>query len=129
MAELPLILHADSATNVKWWDDGSHAIHPNMHGHSGGCVSLGMGMPITGSSKQKLNTHSSTEMELIMVDDFMPQILWTNLFLEAQDYKTWILFCTRITKVTSTCQVHLASSLSEFTWQVHLVSSLGEFTW
>ena len=88
MAELPLILHADSATVVKWWVDGSHAIHLNMHGHSGGCVSLGMGMLITGSSKQKLNMHSSTEMELIVVDDFMPQILWTNLFLEVQDYKT-----------------------------------------
>ena len=27
-------------------------------------------------------------MELVAADDFMPQILWTNLFLEAQDYKT-----------------------------------------
>ena len=88
MAELPLILCADSATVVKWWVDGSHAVHPNMHGHSGGCISLGMGMLIMGLSKQKLNTHSSTEMELVMADDFMPQILWTNLFLEVQDYKT-----------------------------------------
>ena len=88
MEELPLILHADSATVVKWWVDGSHAIHPNMHGHSGGCMSLGMGMPIMGSSKQKLNMHSLTKMELITADDFMPQILWMNLFLEAQDYKT-----------------------------------------
>ena len=88
MAELPLILRADSATVVKWWVDGSHAIHPNMRGHSGGCVSLGMGMLITGLSKQKLNMRSSTEMELVTADDFMPQILWTNLFLEVQDYKT-----------------------------------------
>ena len=88
MEELPLILHADSATVVKWWVDGSHAVHPNMHGHSGGCMSLSMGMPIMGLSKQKLNMCSSIEMELIMVDDFMPQILWTNLFLEVQDYKT-----------------------------------------
>ena len=88
MEELPLILRADSATVVKWWVDGSHAIHPNMCGHSGGCMSLGIGMPITGSSKQKLNMCSSTEMELIMADDFMPHILWMNLFLEAQDYKT-----------------------------------------
>ena len=88
MEELPLILCADSTTVVKWWVDGSHAIHPNMHGHSGGCMSLGMGMPIMGSSKQKLNMHSLTEMELIMADNFMPHILWTNLFLEVQDYKT-----------------------------------------
>ncbi len=48
----------------------------------------GMGMLITGSSKQKLNMRSLTEMELVTADDFMPQILWTNLFLEVQDYKT-----------------------------------------
>ena len=51
-------------------------------------MSLGMGMPIMGLSKQKLNTRSSTETELIMVDDFMLQILWMNLFLEVQGYKT-----------------------------------------
>ena len=88
MEELPLILHADSTTVGKWWVDSSHAIHLNMHGHSGGCMSLGMGMLIMGSSKQKLNTHSSTKMELIAADDFMPQILWMNLFLEVQGYKT-----------------------------------------
>ena len=86
--ELPLILCADSATVVKWWVDSSHAIQPNMCSHSGGCMSLGAGMLIMGSSKQKLNMCSSTEMELIVADNFMPHILWTNLFLEVQDYKT-----------------------------------------
>ena len=87
--EIPLILHANSTTVGKWWwVNGSHAIHPNMHSHSGSCMSLGTGMPITGSSKQKLNTSSLTEMELIMADDFMLQILWMNLFLDAQGYKT-----------------------------------------
>ena len=89
MEELPLILHANSTTVGKWWwVDSSHAIHPNMHSHSGGCMSLSMGMPIMGSSKQKLNTHSLTKMELDMADDFMLQILWMNLFLEVQCYKT-----------------------------------------
>ena len=51
-------------------------------------MSLSVGMLITGLSKQKLNMHSLTKTELITADDFMPQILWMNLFLEAQDYKT-----------------------------------------
>jgi hypothetical protein len=34
-----------------------------------------------------LNTKSSTEAELVGVDDRMPQILWTRYFLEAQGYK------------------------------------------
>jgi hypothetical protein len=84
--ELSLILRADSVPVPKWWVDGSHATHPNMRGHSGGCMSLGKGMPINTSTKQKINTRSSTETELVAADDFMPIILWTNYFLEAQGY-------------------------------------------
>jgi len=84
--DLPLILCADSVPIPKWWVDGSHATHPNMRGHSGGCMSLGKGMPINTSTKQKINTRSSTETELVAADDFMPIILWTNYFLDAQGY-------------------------------------------
>ncbi|CAJ1935519.1 unnamed protein product [Cylindrotheca closterium] len=38
------------------------------------------------SKKQKLNSQSSTEAELIGVDDAATQILWTKLFVEAQGY-------------------------------------------
>ena len=36
------------------------------------------------SRKQKLNTRSSTEAELVGVDDTMTMILWTKLFMEHQ---------------------------------------------
>ena len=39
------------------------------------------------SSKQKLNTRSSTEAELVGVDDVATLVLWTKLFLEAQGYE------------------------------------------
>ena len=39
-----------------------------------------------GSTKQKLNTRSSTESEVVGADDFMPPIYWTRYFLEAQGY-------------------------------------------
>jgi hypothetical protein len=84
--ELPLILRADSVPVPKWWVDGSHATHPNMRGHSGGCMSLGKGMPINTSTKQKISTRSCTETELVATDNFMPIILWTNYFLEAQGH-------------------------------------------
>jgi len=38
------------------------------------------------STKQKLNTRSSTESELVGRDDAMPQLSWTNHFLEAQGW-------------------------------------------
>ena len=39
------------------------------------------------SSKQKLNTRSSTESEVVGVDDVMPHICWTRYFMEAQGYR------------------------------------------
>jgi hypothetical protein len=84
--ELPLILSANGGGMLKWWIDGSHGVHPNMRGHTGGGLSLGRGFPIATSTKQKLNTRSSTESELVAVDQMMPAILWTRLFLEAQGY-------------------------------------------
>jgi hypothetical protein len=38
------------------------------------------------SRKQKLNTRSSTEAELVGADDAATMILWTKLFMEAQGY-------------------------------------------
>jgi hypothetical protein len=36
------------------------------------------------SKKQKINTGSSTESELVGVDDVAPQMLWTRYFMEEQ---------------------------------------------
>ena len=84
--DLPLILSSNGSGVLKWHIDGSYTVHPNMRGHTGGGVTLGRGFPISASTKQKLNARSSTEAELIGVDDLMPSVLWTRLFLEAQGY-------------------------------------------
>ena len=81
-----MILGADGTGIVKWFVDTSFAVHPNMRSHTGGAVTLGRGCPIVTSTKQKLNTRSSTESELVGVDDLMPSILWTLKFLKAQGY-------------------------------------------
>ena len=47
---------------------------------------MGRGYPIVSSTKQKLNTRSLTESELVGVDDMMPSILWTRYFLKSQGY-------------------------------------------
>ena len=84
--QLPLILSANGSGILKWWVDASFAVHPNLRGHSGGGLSMGHGFPIIGSTKQKLNTRSSTESEIVGADDFMPAICWTRYFMEAQGY-------------------------------------------
>ena len=55
-----------------------------MRGHTGGTLTMGQGFPLAKSTKHKLNTCSSTESELVAVDDLIPQILWARLFMKAQ---------------------------------------------
>jgi hypothetical protein len=83
---MPLVLSADSMTLPKWWVDASHGVHMDCKGQSGAMVSFGKGAPISFSRKQKLNTRSSTESELVGVDDAMPTVTWTRYFLEEQGY-------------------------------------------
>jgi hypothetical protein len=82
----PLILSASGSGILKWWTDTSFAVHPNMRGHTDGGLSMGRGFPIITSTKQKLNTRSSTETEIVGVDDCMPAVLWTRHFIEAQGH-------------------------------------------
>ncbi len=84
--EQPLILSGDNEGVLMWYVDASFAVHPNMWGHSGGCLTMGRRFPISVSTKQKLNTMSSTESELVGVDDMMPIIIWTHYFLLEQGY-------------------------------------------
>jgi hypothetical protein len=37
--------------------------------------------------KQKLNTKSSTEAEVVGVSDFLPNLIWARMFLEHQGYE------------------------------------------
>jgi Reverse transcriptase (RNA-dependent DNA polymerase) len=83
---MPLTLEATNVQIIKWWVDVSFAVHPDMKSHTGGAMTLGKGAIYGTSTRQKLNTKSSTEAELVGVNDVMPQILWTRYFLEAQGY-------------------------------------------
>ena len=51
-------------------------------------MSIGKGSAYSASRKQKINTKSSTEAELVAIDDVLPQALWTKYFLEGQGYGT-----------------------------------------
>ena len=55
---------------LKSWVDAFFAVHPNMWGYSGGGLSFGRVFPIVGSTKQKINTKSSAETEIVGVDYF-----------------------------------------------------------
>jgi hypothetical protein len=84
--DCPFVLGADNKGLLMWYVDALFAMHPNMHEHTGGGLTMGRGFPISVSTKQKLNTKSSTESELVGVDDMMPSICWTCYFLLSQGY-------------------------------------------
>ena len=79
-----LTLKADSEYIVKWWVDASFAVHPDMRSHTGAIMTLGQGAIQSISTKQKVNTRSLTEAELVAVDNTIAQILWTKKILKAQ---------------------------------------------
>jgi hypothetical protein len=79
-----LTLGANDIGMMKTWVDASYAVHEDMKSHTGGVVSFGIGAVMSKSSKQKLNTKSSTEAELVGASDYLPYPIWAKKFLAAQ---------------------------------------------
>jgi hypothetical protein len=82
-----LILSADDLHVIKWYVDSAFAVHPDFKSHTGAVMTYGEGAAQAISRKQKLNTRSSTEAELVGTDDVAIMIMWTKLFMEAQGYE------------------------------------------
>ena len=81
-----LKLNADDSFNITWHLDAAFAVHNDKKSHTGATMSLGGGAICSVSTKQKVNTRSSTEAELVSIDDVISKVLWTKLFLESQGY-------------------------------------------
>ena len=82
-----LTLEADDSHDLTWFIDASFAIHADKKSHTGAVFTLGEGTIISESTKQKVNSRSSTESELIAVDDKIGKVMWVKIFLECQNYK------------------------------------------
>jgi hypothetical protein len=66
--------------------DASFAVHMDYKSHTGLCVQFG-GTIFAKSTKQKINTKSSTEAELVGLSDSVSHIIWCRAFLLHQGYK------------------------------------------
>jgi hypothetical protein len=82
-----LTLGADSLEELLSFVDVSFAVHPDMKSHTGGGASFGRGIIMSQSKKQKINTASSTESEVVGVSDYLPNTIWLMKFLGAQGYE------------------------------------------
>ena len=86
---LPLVLEDKDSGVLKWYIDGSFAIHNAMKSHTGINLTMGKGKIYGGSLKHKLNSKSSTEAEAELISDSngINQVLWTKYFSECQGYE------------------------------------------
>lgn len=82
-----LCLGADNLDEMGSFVDVSFAVHKDMRSHTGGGISLGRGILFGRSTKQKLNTTSSTESEIVGAADYLPNTVWLMKFLENQGYE------------------------------------------
>ena len=83
-----LVLTIDMTTsmNIVAFIDASFGVHHDMKSHTGVAIIIGQGLLYGKSTKQKLNSKSSTEAELIGVSDGLNPVLWMRHFLIAQGY-------------------------------------------
>jgi len=83
---LPTTLRSDSTHICRWYADAAFAVHKDMKSHTGYMMTMGKGAVQSRSLKQKINTKSSTEAELIAADTTTTPLLWSQWFLEEQGY-------------------------------------------
>ena len=79
---MPLVLGWDKSGTLLWSVDASFAVHEDTRSHTCALLTLEKGAVLSLSCKQKLNSKSSTEAEIIGVDDAMNFIMWVNLFVK-----------------------------------------------
>ena len=77
MLGVPRFLCADNMVNLMAWLDVACDVHDDTRIQTGCIVSFG-------STKQKLNTKSLTKSEVDGSSDYIPGVVWAEVFLKHQ---------------------------------------------
>ncbi len=80
-------MSADDTQTIQWHVDAAFAVHEDYRSHTGATMTLGKGTICSVSTKQKVNTRSSTEAELVGLDDVLSKVQWTKNFIQAQGFQ------------------------------------------
>ena len=84
---LSLKLKIGNVLIIFTYIDAAHGILSNCLSQSGIVIFIGGAIILAKSSKQRINTKSSTESELVALSDGISQVVWTKRFLESQGYE------------------------------------------
>ena len=80
------LIGAKSVDELYVWVDAAFGVHNDMKSQTGGVMSFGHGMVQCPSNKQRLNTKSSTEAELVGTSEYVPLPIWLDMFMREQGY-------------------------------------------
>ena len=75
-----------SIDEIFTWVDASYAVHQYMKSHTGGVMSMGLGVTQCILIKKHLNTKSSMKAELVGASDYFPYKIWYIMFMHHQGY-------------------------------------------
>jgi hypothetical protein len=84
---LKLRLCVDNLGLLKWFVDALHNTHWDCRGHRRAMLTMGQGATTSYSRKVKLNSRSSSKTELLTLDMYMPEMLWSLYFIQSQGYE------------------------------------------
>jgi hypothetical protein len=85
--DIGIVLECAEPMQVQAYIDASYGVHADFRSHTGMVISLGSGPVDISSTKQKINTKSSAEAELIAVSDKTTRAIWCQEFLKEQGYQ------------------------------------------
>jgi hypothetical protein len=88
MRYMKLILREDEMNFAinHWYLDGSHQVHKDCRGQIGCFMRMGKEAAFSMSNKMRCNTRSSTDIEVILMHNKLPDIIWTRYIVEYKGY-------------------------------------------
>ena len=81
------IVGADCLHRMLTMVDSAHTVQKDMRGHTGGLITFGTGVVDTKSTKQKMNTRSSTETKHVGTSEYLPKNIYFVMLMKELGYQ------------------------------------------
>ena len=77
-------MRADSLSMIRWWVDALYGVRWDSKGRTSAMISIGKGVVVNIARKHKLIIVSSSEAELVSIEDVLGIMMWCKYFMESQ---------------------------------------------
>ena len=74
-------ISVESLIAIHWYVDASCRMHSGCKGRTGTMITMGACVAMSMSKAHNINIKSSTESEVVGIDDALPDILWGTSIL------------------------------------------------